>query len=189
MVAIAGVCVVAATMGNVGANLQAVGTQLANDVIGVRKQERIESAKGAKITVAAITLISAGAALLMANQVSGLIVVAFVSYQAICQLAPTLLLGIFWRRGTAAAAVAGMLTGFATAVVLQLLYPVSIRELGGLTSGVVGLAVNTLVYVGLSFALPQDAAERARIDRLFRDLSQAGPDGAVAPAGLAPARD
>ncbi|WP_017200007.1 sodium:solute symporter family protein [Arthrobacter sp. M2012083] len=177
MVAIAGVCVVAATMGNVGANLQAVGTQLANDVIGVRKQERIESAKGAKIAVAAITLISAGAALLMANQVSGLIVVAFVSYQAICQLAPTLLLGIFWRRGTAAAANSAMVSGILVAAVLELMYPspLSIPWLGGLTSGVAGLIVNLAVYLAVSLAKPAPAAEQDRVDALFEGLKKKEP--------------
>ncbi len=75
MVAVAGVCVVAATMGNVGANLQAIGTQVVNDVIEVRNHERVETAKGAKIAVAVITLVSAGIALLTANQVSGLIAI------------------------------------------------------------------------------------------------------------------
>lgn len=177
MIAIAGVCVVAATMGNVGANLQAVGTQLANDVIGVRSKERVESAKGAKIAVAAITVISAGAALLMANQVSGLVAVAFVSYQAICQLAPTLLLGIFWRRGTAAAANAAMVSGILVAAVLELMYPspLSIPWLGGLTSGVAGLIVNLAVYLAVSMAKPATAAEQARVDALFAGLKKKEP--------------
>ncbi|MEV7607706.1 sodium:solute symporter family protein [Paenarthrobacter sp. NPDC089322] len=172
-VAVAGVCVVAATMGNVGANLQAVGTQVVNDVIGVRGNGRVESAKGAKIAVAVITLVSAGAALLMANQVSGLIVIAFVSYQAVCQLAPTLLLGIFWRRGTAAAANASMITGILTAAVLELMYPspLSIPWLGGLTSGVAGLIVNLAVYLLVSLAKPAPRAEQQRVNALFDDLN------------------
>ncbi|MFJ5956977.1 sodium:solute symporter [Paenarthrobacter sp. NPDC092416] len=174
MIALAGGCVVAATMGNVGANLQAVGTQLANDVVGVRSHQRIESAKGAKIAVAIITVASAGIALLLANQVSGLIAVAFVSYQAICQLAPTLLLGIFWRRGTAAAANAAMVSGILVAAVLEVMYPspLSIPWLGGLTSGVAGLIVNLAVYVVVSMAKPATAAEQSRVDALFAGLKK-----------------
>ncbi|MBT8160321.1 MULTISPECIES: sodium:solute symporter [Arthrobacter] len=177
LVAVAGVCVVAATMGNIGANLQAVGTQVVNDVIGVRNQHRVESSKGAKIAVAAITLVSAAAALLTANQVSGLIVIAFVSYQAVCQLAPTLLLGIFWRRGTALAANAAMVSGILVAAVLELMYPspLSIPWLGGLTSGVAGLIVNLAVYVAVSIVKPAPAAEQERVDRLFDDLKKREP--------------
>lgn len=177
LVAVAGVCVVAATMGNVGANLQALGTQIANDIVGARSQERIESAKGAKIAVAAVTLVSAAIALFTANQVSGLIAIAFVSYQAICQLAPTLLLGIFWRRGTALAANAAMVSGIAVAAVLELMYPspLSIPWLGGLTSGVAGLIVNLAVYLAVSLVKPATAAEQQRVDALFDDLKSKTP--------------
>ncbi|MCZ9884484.1 sodium:solute symporter family protein [Arthrobacter sp. B2a2-09] len=174
LVAVAGICVVAATMGNVGANLQALGTQIANDVVGARGEERIESSKGAKIAVAAVTVVSAAVALATANQVSGLVVIAFVSYQAICQLAPTLLLGIFWRRGTAAAANAAMVSGILVAAVLELIYPspLSIPWLGGLTSGVAGLIVNLTVYLAVSLAKPATQAEQERVDSLFADLKR-----------------
>lgn len=103
--------------------------------------------------------------------------VAFVSYQAICQLAPTLLLGIFWRRGTAAAANAAMVSGILVAAVLELMYPspLSIPWLGGLTSGVAGLIVNLAVYLAVSLAKPAPAAEQDRVDALFEGLKKKEP--------------
>ncbi|WP_225770172.1 sodium:solute symporter family protein [Inquilinus sp. Marseille-Q2685] len=190
VLALAGTAVFAATAGNVNALTAAIGTHTAQDVIHIGGADEATTTRTARAAIVAATVLAVIGAILTVNVTVGLLTLALASYQGIVQLAPALYLGIFWRRGNAAAALAGMLTGFAVAVVLQLLYPVSIPELGGLTSGVVGLAVNTLVYVGLSYALPQDAAERARIDRLFRDLGQAGTDGAPVPAGgLAPARD
>ncbi|MCW3768191.1 MULTISPECIES: hypothetical protein [Paenarthrobacter] len=96
------------------------------------------------------------------------------SYQAICQLAPTLLLGIFWRRGTAMAANAAMISGILVAAVLELLYPspLSIPWLGGLTSGVAGLIVNLTVYVAVTLAKPAPRAEQERVDALFEDLDK-----------------
>ncbi|WP_245645141.1 sodium:solute symporter family protein [Pseudonocardia acaciae] len=169
LVALAGVCVVAATMGNVGANLQAVGTQVVNDVIGAGRP-RIESARGAKVAVAAVTVVSAVGAVGTANRTSGLITLALVSYQAVCQLAPTLLLGIFWRRGTAAAATTGMVLGILVAAVLEVGYPTSIPWLGGLTSGVGGLIVNVIAYLVVTLVRPAPKGERERVDRLFADL-------------------
>jgi len=187
LVTAAGICVVAATMGNVGANLQATGTQFVNDVVHSGKGDRVESARGAKIAVAVITVISAVAALATANVTSGILILALVSYQAICQLAPTILLGIFWRRATAPAATAAMISGILVAAVLEIVYPVSIPWLGGLTSGVAGLIVNVTVLLGVSLLRPASAAERSRVDALFDSLRGA-PMGASTRAHEAIAR-
>ncbi|GAS91670.1 sodium:solute symporter family protein [Mycolicibacterium brisbanense] len=170
LVSIAGVCVVAATMGNAGANLQAVGTQIVNDVIDVVQGRRDDRARSAKVAVAVVTLASAVAAIATAKMTSGLLNVALVSYTAICQLAPTILLGIFWRRGTASAASASMLTGIVVGAAFEIAYPMSIPWLGGLTAGVAGLVVNLVVYVGGSLLYPAGAAERGRVDALFDSL-------------------
>ncbi|MGO4385141.1 sodium:solute symporter family protein [Specibacter sp. RAF43] len=172
MVTFAGICVLAATMGNIGANLQALGTQAANDVIGVGRAKRLDDPKSAKIVVGALTVISALGALALKNVSGGLVVLALVSYQGIVQLAPTLFFGIFWRRGNAVSATASMLTGFATACVLQWFYPVSIPWLGGLTSGVAALVVNALVYVICAFAIRQPLAEQDRVKQLFDHLRE-----------------
>jgi SSS family solute:Na+ symporter len=168
LVTLAAICVVGATLGNVGANLQALGTQTANDVVGVIQGHRMENPKIGKIAVAAITAVCAVGAFFTANTTSGLVVLALISYQGIVQLAPTLFFGIFWKRGNATAAVASMISGFGTAAILQGMYPVSIPWLGGLTSGVAALAVNVVVYLFCSYAVPRTAAETQRIEQLWR---------------------
>lgn len=167
LVTLAGICVVGATMGNVGANLQAVGTQAANDIVGAFSTTRVQSARAGKIAVALMTVVSVIGAFLTANTSSGLVSLALVSYQGIVQLAPTLLLGIFWKRGNAIGAVAGMISGFTIAAILQITYPVSIPWLGGLTSGVAALIVNAAVYVICAYMVPRTTAETKRIDELW----------------------
>ena len=173
IVTVAGLCVLAATMGNVGANLQALGTQIANDVVGVARGERVEDARSGKIAVGVLTLLAGAVAVATTDALaSGMVTLAQVSYQGIVQLAPTVFLGIFWRRGNAAAASAAMVLGFGTACVLQAVYPIAIPALGGLTSGVAALAVNVAVYVAVSYAMPSSADERRRVDELFDSLHE-----------------
>lgn len=164
----AAICVVGATLGNVGANLQALGAQSANDFIGVIQHRRIENPAVGRWSVAIITAICAVAAFFTASATTGLITWALVAYQGIVQLAPTLFFGIFWKRGTAPAAVAAMTSGFITAAVLQGIYPLSIPWLAGLTSGVAALAVNIAVYVLISLVKPQSLGERERIEQLWK---------------------
>lgn len=168
---LAGVCVLAATMGNVGANLQALGAQIANDVVGVARGTRVEDPRWGKISVGVLTLLAGAVAVATTDALSsGMVALAQVSYQGIVQLAPTVFLGIFWRRGNAAAAVAAMVLGFGTACVLQVLYPIAIPVLGGMTSGVAALAVNFAVYIVVSYAMPSNADEKRRVDELFDSL-------------------
>lgn len=168
---LAGLCVLAATMGNVGANLQALGAQIANDVVGVARGTRVEDPRWGKMSVGVLTLLAGAVAVATTNVLSsGMVALAQVSYQGIVQLAPTVFLGIFWRRGNAAAACAAMVFGFATACVLQVMYPIAIPVLGGLTSGVAALVVNVVVYIVVACAKPASADEQRRVDELFDSL-------------------
>lgn len=176
LVTVAGICVVAATMGNVGANLQALGTMAANDVVGVVRGREVTDPRTGKIAVAVLTLLAAAGAFATMNVSTGLIVLALVSYQGICQLAPTLFFGIFWKKGNAIGATTGMIGGFLTAAVLELSYPTSIPWLGGVTSGVAALVVNVLLYVSCTYAFPATSAERARVEDLFGHLNDREAD-------------
>lgn len=168
---LAGVCVLAATMGNVGANLQALGAQIANDVVAVAHGTRLQDPRSGKIAVGALTLLAGAVAVATTDALSsGMVALAQVSYQGVVQLAPTVFLGIFWRRGNTTAAVAAMIVGFGTACVLQMLYPIAIPMLGGMTSGVAALGVNFAVYIVVSYAVPHSAEEKRRVNQLFDSL-------------------
>jgi SSS family solute:Na+ symporter len=180
VLALAAVAVVGATMGNVNANAQAVGAQAAQDIVHVNGASDKRIIQTAKISIAAVTIVCAAGAFATADVTSGLVTLALASYQGIVQLAPSLLLGIFWRRGTASGAVGGMIAGFATAVTLQILYPVSIPWLWGLTSGFVGLIINVIVYLAFSLASRTTQREQERVDEMFDDLRPRAAESAAA---------
>jgi len=92
---------------------------------------------------------------------------AQISYQGVVQLAIPLFLGVFWRGGNGKGAVAGMVSGFVTALVLTAIYPDDIAGLGSLTGGVVGMAVNLAVFLIVSKATGTTAEEKARVDAMF----------------------
>lgn len=164
---VAGLAVLSATFGNVGANLQALGTMAANDVVPRTVEQGERSPRVAQTIVAALTILAALLTILTVDVTSGLVSIAMASYEGIVQLAPALFLGIFWRRGTAAAAVSGMVAGVLAAVGFYLVYPLAVPWLGGIVPGVAGLLVNTLVYVVVTFAVPHSRDERERVDELF----------------------
>ncbi|MGX6448091.1 sodium:solute symporter family protein [Patulibacter sp. S7RM1-6] len=187
-VVLAGVCVVAATMGNVGANLQALGAQTANDIVGVVRGRRVESPRVGQVAVAGLLLLSAVFAVSTATRTSNLVELALVSYAGIVQLAPTLFLGVFWRRGNAVGATVSMIAGFATAAVLQWQYPDAVPGLEGLSGGVVGLLVNAVLYVACAYLVPVREEERRRVDALFAGVRgrRGAPAAAVPTPNLEP---
>ncbi len=165
LLALGGVVLLAATMGSIDGGIQATGAQVANDIVGAyRKLDHKQSVLIAKLGMIAVTLISAW---LATRSIPQLFVLAILSYQGIIQLAVPQYLGIFWKRGNAAGAIAGTVVGFLLAVALQILYPLSIGWAWGLTSGVIALVVNAAIYVGCALLLPQSARERNRVERLF----------------------
>jgi len=167
VLSLAGICVLAATIGNINALTQAAGVHAAQDIFHVKGASDKRITRTARWTIVVTTALAVVGALATADQTSGLLLLALLAYQGIVQLAPSLYLGIFWRGATAAGAAAGMIVGVVVAGVLQVYYPVSIPELGGLTSGVVGVICNTAVLVGVSLMSRRCARERARVDGLF----------------------
>ncbi|WP_311477099.1 sodium:solute symporter family transporter [uncultured Gulosibacter sp.] len=167
---LAGLAVISATFGNVGANLQALGTIAANDIAPRTVEAGRRSPRLAQTIVAALTILCALATVLTVNITGGLISLAMMSYEGIVQLAPALFLGIFWRRGTALAATAGMIGGLLAAVGFYLIDSTSITWLGGVVPGVAGLMVNTLIYVVLTVLKPNSRTEQHRVDQLFESV-------------------
>lgn len=178
VVTLAGLAVLSATFGNVGANLQALGTIAANDVFPATRGAGQRSPRLAQTLIAILTIVAGLATVLTVNVTSGMVTLAQVSYEGIVQLAPALFLGIFWRRGTALGAIAGMITGVVAAVGFYIFYPVSIPWLGGMVPGVAGLLLNTLVYIVLSLVVPAKASERQRVDHLFDRVRSGDKSGA-----------
>lgn len=171
--AVAGVCVFAASMGNVDATVQSMGAQIANDVMGAKKPL---SERGlmwiSQVSMAVITALSAAIACL---PLPALFTIGLFAIQIMVQLAVPLYLGIFTRFGNRQGAVGGMLAGAATVCALQIMWPVGIPWALGLTTGAIGLLVNLGVFVAAGLLIRPDAGERARVEKLF-DEGRAAPE-------------
>ena len=180
LLGLAGVVVLAASMGHTDGNIQATGAQIANDLVGnYWKLDHAQLIVIAKIGMFGLTVLSAWLACL---DLPALFSLGVLAYQGIIQLAVPQFLGIFWKRGNAYGAIGGMLAGFAVAVALELVYPGYLPWAYGLTSGAVALVVNLAVYVAAAYLVPQTEQERARVDGLFATLDErrrAVPDSAV----------
>lgn len=165
LLGLAGVIVLAATMGHTDGNIQATGAQIANDLIGnYWKLEERQLIILAKIGMLGLTVLASWLACL---ELPALFSLGVLAYQGIIQLAVPQFLGIFWRRGNKYGAIAGMTVGFAVAVALELVFPGYMPWAYGLTSGAVALVVNLAIYVAFAYLLPETEADRKRVDELF----------------------
>ena len=166
LLGLAGVIVLAASMGHADGNIQATGAQIANDLVGnYWNLDQRQLIIIAKIGMLALTILASWLACL---DLPALFQLAVLAYQGIIQLAVPQFLGIFWKRGNTYGAIGGMVAGFVTAIVLELIYPGYLPWAFGLTSGAVGLAVNLAIYVAAAYLFPRSGAEQQRVDGLFK---------------------
>ncbi|MGF7243978.1 Na+/proline symporter [Pseudomonas oryzihabitans] len=184
LLALAIAIVLAASIGHVDGCVQVCGVQFANDLATwttPRTDRQLTAlAKGGMIVFIAAAAVVA----YLTFNYARLQLLAQISYQGIIQLAVPLFFGIFTRWGNKQGAILGMLTGILVAIVLTVIYPDDIAALGSLTSGIVGVIFNALVFVGCALAIKPSEAEGRRVAELF-DLGLAprsAAKGAVAPA-------
>jgi SSS family solute:Na+ symporter len=171
------VMIFAGSIGHIDGSVQAAGTQIANDIIGNRvklddKQKTIVS----KICMVIFVIVSAVLAY-FTNGMPRLQLLAQLSYQGIVQLAVPLFLGIFFKFGNKYGALTGMISGFSVAAVLTVIYPDDIPALWSLTSGIVGLVLNLVMYIAVSLLTRNKVSdvEKAHVDELF-DVAAAKQD-------------
>jgi solute:Na+ symporter, SSS family len=174
LLALAGVTVFAASMGNIDATVQSIGAQLVNDVLGgLRGEASPLSEKSLVVTtqiaMAVVTLVSAAIACL---PLPAMFKIGLFAIQIMVQLSVPLYLGIFTRFGNAPGAIAGMLTGVAIVCVLQYAWPVGIPWAFGLTTGAVGLLGNLAVFLVAGAVFSPTREERDRLDALFLDTAE-----------------
>ncbi|AYJ48250.1 sodium:solute symporter family protein [Rhodococcus sp. P1Y] len=179
LLAAALVIVFAAGMGFVDGVTQAIGTQVANDIVAVvhplRDKQELYLAKAAM----AVTAVIAAVIAYRIYDSPNLAGVTQLAYQAIIQLAVPIFGGLVWRRGNRDGAIAGLLVGAAIALALTVPYMDNggaVPWLEGLGSGLVGLVVNLLVFVIVSLVRPSDRTELDRVDQLFRSAREQAPD-------------
>lgn len=173
LLGLAGVILLAASMGHTDGNIQATGAQIANDLVGnyIRLDDR-HLIVVSKVGMVALTALSAWLACLT---LPALFTLAVLAYQGIIQLAVPQFLGIFWKRGNKVGAMAGLVCGFLLVLVLELFFQELLSQAYGVTSGVMALVLNLAIYVACAYAFPQTTKERARVERLFGMASEAAP--------------
>jgi SSS family solute:Na+ symporter len=172
VVALAGVTVFAASMGNIDATVQSIGAQVANDVIGGTRGAPL-SDRGLMVTSQlAMAIVTLGSAVIACLPLPALFTIALFAIQIMVQLAVPLYLGIFTQLGNKYGASAGMLAGVATVCALQITWPLGIPWAYGLTTGAVGLVVNLSVFLALAVLIPHSAQERRRLAELFETRSE-----------------
>ncbi|WP_367039376.1 sodium:solute symporter family protein [Streptomyces sp. Je 1-332] len=88
-------------------------------------------------------LIALGGSLFYPNT---LVELSVLSYEGLAQLVPVVLLALYWRRLTARAAVAGMLTGL---VVMTALWATDNDPYHGVNGGIIALAANLVVLLAV----------------------------------------
>jgi solute:Na+ symporter, SSS family len=165
LLGLAGVIVLAASMGHTDGNIQATGAQIANDLVGnYWKLDQRQLIVIAKLGMLGLTVLASWLACL---ELPALFQLAVLAYQGIIQLAVPQFLGIFWKRGNKQGAIAGMVVGFTVALILELVYPGHLPWAYGLTSGAVALVANLTIYVAAAYLIPQSREERRRVNELF----------------------
>jgi len=160
--------VFAASMGHIDGSVQVCGLQIANDLVNSDKRKLSDSALTVVAKVSMVGFMAlAGVVAYVTYDMTRLQLLAQISYQGVVQLAVPLFFGIFWRGGNKYGAVSGMLSGFGIALVLTFIYPDDIAGLGSLTGGVVGMAVNLIVFLVVSALTGISAAERTRVEEMY----------------------
>lgn len=166
LLGLAGVIVLAASMGHIDGHIQATGAQIANDIfksLGIH-------ASGSLIVISKICMLimTLGCSLLACMHLPSLFSLAVLAYQGIIQLSVPQFLGIFWKQGNKTAAICSMSAGFLIAVYFEVFYQAPLPW--GLTSGVLALPFNLAIYIGLSYAIPHNTLEKQRLKHMFENL-------------------
>lgn len=96
----------------------------------------------------AVVVIGALAYLVAVFGGQGLIALLAGAYGSIVQFAPGVYSAMYWKRGTSTGVVAGLAAGFAVNFYYQIVNPVTPLDIH---AGILGLAVNVLVFVAVSY--------------------------------------
>lgn len=175
LLALAGVTVFAASMGNIDATVQSIGAQFANDVLGGLCADPKHGGERSlmvttQVAIAVVTLVAAAIACL---PLPAMFKIGLFAIQIMVQLSVPLYLGIFTRLGNAQGAITGMLAGVATVCVLQYAWPLGIPWAYGLTTGAVGLIANLAVFLTAGVLVARPHKEQDRLNSLFSDTDEA----------------
>lgn len=155
---IIGAGALAAAMSSSDAITHGASVSFGRDVVRPLHQSMSEVAE-LWLMRASVVVIGAAAYALTIFGTEGLVQLLLGAYGAIAQFAPAVYGALYWRRGTASGAILGLVCGTGVNFYYQLV-------VGGgpfdLHPGLVGLAVNIVVFVGVSLMTTQQDEEHVR---------------------------
>jgi SSS family solute:Na+ symporter len=162
----------AASMSTGDAMLHAAGSIYVQDLHGRVIDRRLDDHARRRLIRIVAVAVGVLAYLVAVTTEMSLVGLLLAAYGAVVQLAPITVAAFFWRRATAAGAVAGLVLG--SLVTLTLFYLPEYRPLG-LHEGLVGLAVNCVALVTISLRTKKRPGDRVEA---FLAASRGGsPEG------------
>ncbi|CAM5340609.1 putative symporter YhjB [Streptomyces spiroverticillatus] len=140
-----------------------IGTMWGRSVLGLVPRWR-----GREKAASQVVVVVAGALALVLTYTAPntLVRLSLISYEGMAQLLPMLLLGLVWRKLTLAGALSGLVVG--VGVVCALVFTGN-DPLWGTNAGIVALALNLLVALGVSWGGPAENDDRPDDQVLARD--------------------
>lgn len=171
VLALAGLTVFAASMGNIDATVQSIGAQAANDVMNAVRGDRPPMSERSLMVTSQVimTVTTLASAAIACLPLPALFTIGLFAIQIMVQLSVPLYLGIFTRLGNAQGAIGGMIAGVVTVCVLQVTWPLGVPWAYGLTTGAVGLMVNLAVFLGAGLLTSRSREEDDRLAELFAE--------------------
>lgn len=158
-----------AAVSTISANANGVAVVLAKNVFG----SFVKGEKKVLLLAKIMTLVLGVLAIAIATlDIPQLITIALALYDCVVQVIVPLLFGMYWTKGNLTGAIAGLVIGVVIAVG-SLLFPEMIEWAGGVSGGLIGLAVNTIVYVVCGFVFGQ----QKNTEQLFHTLRQYDDEG------------
>lgn len=165
MLGFAGMIVLAAEMSSVDSQLTTAGVVVAKNVIGPFRPD-VDDRRLLKWARWVISIWMMIALVIAMMDLPALVQLGIWTYEFLVHLFPVSVLGAFWRRGTAAAGIAGLATGMPITALFTFNPDWGVQVLGSWGPGIVGFSVNLLVYVLVSLA----SRPEPYVDELFAEL-------------------
>ncbi|MBO1337684.1 sodium:solute symporter [Streptomyces sp. VRA16 Mangrove soil] len=136
-----------------------IGTMWGSSVLPVVPRLRRAGDRAGKAVAQVVVVVAGAIALVLTYAAPNTLVrLSLISYEGMAQLVPMLLVGLLWRRLSLVGAVSGLVVG--VGVVCGLVFSEH-DPVFGMNAGIVALAVNVVVTVGVTYAFPRDRDERA----------------------------
>jgi Na+/proline symporter len=161
------VIVMAITIGTVGSIVQSCSASFSRDIVEVFNKNISDKSNimAARIFVFVFTLAATLWAIYGAG-ISSNITIVFAVYQAVVQIFPAVLLGMFWRKADKLGAVLSFTTGTALSI-YWMIYPPAFAASTGWSGGMVALVIAFIIMI--VFGLLNKDTSRA--DRMFTEFA------------------